>query len=183
MKYIFDFDDVLFPTSKERGHPLFKEYQFSVIEKAGVPMSKILEYYEKERLNQFSLKKILNHFSLPGSLYQEIIAQSKNFINHEVIETVKRLGSSNCIILTYGDNEFQIDKIEQSGIAPLFAKIIPVPGSKQETLEKLCREFKDEQVIFIDDSAKHFENLDPIKCVNLKTILYTGGPLDLSPFV
>ncbi len=183
MKYIFDFDDVLFHTSKQRGYPLFKEFQFSILEKAGIPMTAILEYYERERLNQFSLKKMLKHFSLSEDVYNEILNHSKNFVNIEMIELVKNLEQWNCIILTYGDIEFQLDKIEKSGIAPLFSQIIAVEGSKKETLEKICKEFSNESVIFIDDSIKHFDSLDPQLCSNLKTIHYTGQKLDKSSFL
>lgn len=182
MKFIFDFDDVLFNTSKHRGHPLFKEYQFSVIEKAGISMEAILEYYEKERLNQISLKKMLQHFSLDMGLYDVVLDQSKNFINTEMLDLVQKLGKSNCIIVTYGDTEFQLDKIKRSGIESMFSGVIAVSGSKKESIENFCEENKYEKIFFIDDSDKHFKELDLIKYPNLKTVHYTGQHLDLGSF-
>ena len=47
-----------------------------------------------------------------------------------------------------------------------------VADEKRELIEKICAEYKDEPILFIDDKIKHFEDLDFKKCPNLKTILY-----------
>ena len=172
MKYIFDFDHVLFNTSK------LKERIFLVLGEIGIERSAINEYIEKERWNQFSLKKLLKHFSVEENLYGQIMKNNKNFINAEVLDTVKKIGKENCHIVSYGDEEFQLDKIHSSSIAPLFSEIIVVSSEKKEIIEKLCAKHKDEQVFFIDDQIKHFDELDLDKCPNLKTILYTGQKLD-----
>lgn len=168
MKYIFDFDDVLFYTTRHR-----KEQIFPLIEKAGIPMDKIEEYYKKARLEQFSLKKILAYFDIKD-LHEEIMQGAENFLNTELVDVIKKLGKNNCIIVTYGDEEFQFEKINRAGIMNLFSKIIVMPGSKKETIEKICTENRDEEIIFIDDKQQYFDDLDFTKCLNLKTILYTG---------
>ena len=81
-------------------------------------------------------------------------------------------------MVSYGEEEFQTTKIERSGIAPLFSEIIIVGGSKKEAVEKICEKYKNEEVIFIDDKAKHFEDLDFKKYPNLKTVLYSGQNLE-----
>jgi hypothetical protein len=139
MKYIFDFDDVLFRT--------------------------------------IDFKKILPHFPIPENLYEEIMSGCKNFVNIELVDIVKKLEKKNCFIISYGDKEFQMDKIKRVGIEPLFSEIIVVSESKKEAVEKVCAKYKDEKVIFIDDKAHHFENLDFKKYPNLTTILYTGQDL------
>lgn len=167
MKYIFDFDDVLVHTTKK-----IKEHTYSVLEKAGVSRGLSEEYIEKERRSLFSLKKMLAHFSVSESLYEEIMKETKNFVNNELVEIVKKIGKSDCYIITYGDKEFQMEKIKRAGIESLFSEIIVVLESKKEAVEKICAQHRDEKVIFIDDKAKHFKDLDFVKYPNLKTILY-----------
>jgi|SRR3989344_5234266 len=171
MKYIFDFDDTLFITDNLR------EQMFSVLEKKGISREATKEYYEKERLSNFSLKKLLKDFSLDQNLYEEIMNRSADFMNTELIEVVKKAGKKNCYIVTCGDKEFQKDKIERSGVAPLFSEIIIVPGTKKEAVENLCARHKDETIIFIDDKLQYFEDLDLKKYPNLKTVLYAGQDL------
>ena len=176
MKYIFDFDDVLSHTSKQGENSLFKEHIFSSLEKAGISRNSILEYYEKERLNRLSLRAWIAHFSIknPEDLYEEIISRSKDFMNSELVEIVKKLGKANCFIVTYGDTEFQLDKIKRGGIESLFSEIIVVPKSKKEAVETISAKYNNEDVYFIDDSPKHFEDLDFKKYPNLKTVLFTN---------
>jgi FMN phosphatase YigB (HAD superfamily) len=173
MKYIFDFDNVLFDTSKK-----FKEHMILVLEKIGVSPDSVRDYCDKERWNQFSLKKMLNHFSVKEDFYEKIMSKNKNFVNGELIEVIKKLGRSNCFILTYGDEEFQLNKIKRTGIGAHFVEIIVVSGSKEEAIEKICDKYKKEKVLFIDDKTKHFEDLDFKKYPNLKTIFYDENGLE-----
>lgn len=167
MKYIFDFDDVLFHNSKK-----FKEHMFMCLEKAGIPRAEAEKYYKEVRVNEFWLKRLLSHFSLKENLYEEILKKSENFTNKELLKIIKELGKENCHIVTRGGEEWQLDKIKRSGIEPLFSDIIAVWGSKKEAVEKICARHKDEEVLFIDDKVENFEDLDFLKYSNLKTILY-----------
>ncbi|OGI68527.1 hypothetical protein A2738_01440 [Candidatus Nomurabacteria bacterium RIFCSPHIGHO2_01_FULL_42_15] len=173
MKFIFDFDDVLFHNTK-----LFKEHMYTSLKQAGISRVVAEEYYKTVRKNQFWLKELLTHFSLKESLYGEILKESKNFINKELLSVLKELGKENCYIVTHGNKEFQNNKIKISGITPLFSEIIVVQVSKKKAVEKICAKHKDEQVIFIDDKVKHFEDLDFKKYPNLKTILYDEQGLE-----
>ena len=175
MKYIFDFDDVIFYTTRNR-----KEHMFRVVEEAGVPLVKIEEYYRVERVNLFSLKKMLQHFSLPEDLYQKIMSKSKKFVNTDVFEFIKKIDKDDKYLVTYGDSEFNMEKLVHSGVKDLFypENIFIVQGSKKEVLENICANHKDEEVVFIDDKEKEFKDLDFQKSPNLKTILYTGQRLD-----
>ncbi|MFA5791586.1 MAG: hypothetical protein WC884_00945 [Candidatus Paceibacterota bacterium] len=174
MKYILDFDDVLFNNTKE-----FKPYMYGCLEKAGVPREVAEPYYKIVRINKFWLKDLLFHFSLKESLYEEILKGSKKFINKKLVNLVKKLGKKNCYILTHGGEEFQLDKIKRTGIVPLFKDVVVVFGKKTKTIEKICKKYKNETVFFIDDKQKHFDELNIKKCPNLKTILYTGQNLPL----
>ena len=166
MKFIFDFDDVLFLTNR------FREKVYEICERGGIPPKEVKSYMEEHVPKGFSLKKLLRHFSLDENLYPEIMHGNEEFMNEEVLVLVRKAGRENCYILTHGDEEFQMEKIRSSGIKPFFTDTIVVLGSKKAALEKLCEQYANEDVIFIDDKTKHFENLDFKKYPNLKTILY-----------
>ena len=145
MKYIFDFDDVLFETT-----PKFKE-------------------------------RLLNIQNKHQDSYEELMKESPNFINKDILKIIKKNGKENCYLETYGDKDFQEEKITRSGVAGLFSEIFIVQTSKKNVVEKICAQFPDEAVFFIDDKAEHFADLDFQKYPNLKTILYTGQ--DLGPYL
>jgi len=176
MKFIFDFDDVLVYTSI--GEKNIRGHIYSALEKHGVSPALSREYVERERWNLFSLHKMLSHFSLSQDLYEEIMPGMKNFVNKKLIELVKKLGKENCFIVTYGDPDFQVDKIKRSGVSNLFSEIFPVIGIKNKPIEKICKKYPDEKIFFIDDKVKHFDDLNMSKCPNLKTILYDEQGLE-----
>ncbi|MFA6177513.1 MAG: HAD hydrolase-like protein [Candidatus Paceibacterota bacterium] len=177
MKYIFDFDDVLFQTTKHR-----KEHMFVLLQKAGIPLFEIEKYYKKARLEGLSLKSMLAHFlsdkEIQEKLYEEIMEENKNFINTELLEKIKKIGKENCFLITHGGTEFQNDKIERIGATPLFSEIIILQGSKKTAVENICERFREEKVIFIDDKVQYFEDLDFKKYPNLQTILYDEQGLE-----
>src|SRR3989338_2994876 len=121
MKYIFDFDDVLFNNTRQ-----FKPHMYACFKKAGVPRNMAEPYYKEVRVDRFWLKNLLLHFSIKESLYEEIMKKCNHFINKKLITVIKKLGKENCYILTHGGEEFQLDKIKRTGIIPLFSDIIVV---------------------------------------------------------
>lgn len=169
MKFIFDFDGVLFFTIKN-----LEEHVNKIYRKNGISRKQIDEYYNREKVNGFSQKKLLKHLSLPESLYEEMMKDNNAFVNQEILEMVKKLGRKNCYLVTEGDKEFQGDKIKSVEIAHLFSQIIITLGSKKKVIENICKKHKNETVVFIDDRQKFFEDLNFKKYPNLKTILYTG---------
>ena len=132
MKFIFDFDDVLFNNTKQ-----FKPHMYMCLEKAGVPRSIAEPYYKEVRVNKFWLKDLLLHFSLNENLYEEILEKSENYLNEELINVVKKLGKENCYILTHGGEEFQLDKIKRTGISHLFTDIIITFNTKTTAIEEI----------------------------------------------
>jgi len=173
MKFIFDFDDVLFDNTKQ-----LKEYMYECLDKAGISRDIAEKYYKTVRENRFWLKDFLHHFSLTESMYEKILKKSKNFTNKELLTLVKKLGKENCYIVTHGNEEYQRDKIRITGIEPFFSEIFVISNSKKGAVEKICAKHKNEKVIFVDDKAKHFEDLDFKKYPNLKTILYDEKGLE-----
>ena len=172
MKFIFDFDDVLSHTTRHR-----KEHMFVLLEKAGISQAQIDAYYKEARLSGFSLKIMLEHFSLDlkidkDKLYEEIMSEYRNYRNKELFEIIEKLGKENSFLITHGGTEFQNDKIERADVAQLFGEIFILIGSKKKVVENICEEYKNETVIFVDDKSQYFEDLDFVKYPNLKTILY-----------
>jgi len=177
MKYIFDFDDVLFNNTAQ-----FKKHMFRVIAKAGVSEDTARKYYLEVHEKEFSLKKFMSvlfsryniNENKVANSYKKIMEESPDFLNIELIEKVKKLEKENCFIVTNGEREFNQDKIKYSGIGNLFKKIYIVPGTKKEVICALCRKYKNEKVFFVDDKIKFFADLDFKKCPNLTTILYNN---------
>ena len=106
------------------------------------------------------------------------MSKCPDFVNKKLIGIIKKLGKENCYLVTYGEHEFNKEKVERSGIASLFSEIDIVPGSKKEIIYNICNRNKNEKVLFIDDKVKFFEDLDMTKCPNLKTILYDEHGLE-----
>lgn len=180
IKLICDFDDTLFDTKK------FKVKMFSAIEKAGVSHSLAKQNYKEIRDldTPFSLRMFLSLlFKQKGkekiitNLYKKIMSDCSNLLEKKLIDIVHKIGKSNCYIVTNGDEEFQLDKINKSKIGSLIHSIDVVPGSKKKIIEKICIENPSSLIIFIDDKAKFFEDLDMEKCKNLKTILFDENGL------
>jgi FMN phosphatase YigB (HAD superfamily) len=185
MKYIFDFDDVLIHNTKQ-----FKEHMYRCLEKAGVPRGMPEQYYKEVRGKQFLPKKFISELLIREKIdkkiediYREILSKTKNFLNVELLKTVKKLGKNNCYLVTQGNRKFHQDKIKMSGIAPLFRQIIIVPESKKKVIENICRKHKNETVVFIDDRQKFFDELNLKKYPNLKTILYTGQKIKFEEII
>lgn len=174
MKYIFDFDDVIFRTTKHR-----LEHMFPILEREGVDRDQIDEYYKKTRLEGFSLRGALQFF-FPGAaelcekLYEEIMSKGANYINSEMVNFIKSLSKEDCFLITHGGEEFQKEKMARAGVQDLFAEIIILIGSKKEAVENICERFRNETIVFVDDKPQYFEDLDFKKYPNLKTILYAG---------
>src|SRR3989344_2468341 len=176
MKYIFDFDDVLFNNTKE-----FRIYMYACLEEAGVARSDAEAYYETVRTKEFSLIDFISNLlsqsvseqkggTTTEEIYGKIMSKCKDFINIELIEKVKTFGKDNCYIITNGERKFQEDKMARSGITPLFKEIHIVPGSKKEFIYTICNDNKDEEVFYFEDKIRFIEDVDLTKCHNLKVV-------------
>lgn len=180
MKIIVDFDDTLFHNTK-----MFKEHMFSVIEKAGIARNIAETSYKEVRSNEFSLRNFLTDLFSSNNLerntdliYEEIMEKCPEFLNTDVVEIIKEAGKDNSYIVTNGDYEFQWEKIKRSGVDRLFIGIHVVPKSKKIIVEEICRKNNNHSVIFADNRADFFSDLDTEKYTNLKTILFDENGLE-----
>jgi hypothetical protein len=179
MKYIFDFDDVLFKNTKK-----FKKNMFKVIAEAGVPEKEARVYYLKVREKEFSLKSFLIKLlgnkkankTMIKEIYKQIMIPSKRFLNKEIIKIAEKVGKKNCYIVTNGDRDFQLDKIRYSGITKFFLKsnIYIVARSKKNAVLRICRKNFNDEIVFMDDKIIFIEDIASKKIKNLKVIHYTN---------
>ncbi|HBA45956.1 hypothetical protein A2W67_03160 [Candidatus Nomurabacteria bacterium RIFCSPLOWO2_02_40_28] len=174
MKYIFDFDDVLFNNTKQ-----FKEHIYKCLEKAGISRTVAETYYTEVREKEFSLKNFISTLLKRGKIdkkmediYEEIMSECPNFINNELLDEIERLGKNNCYLVTYGGKEFQQDKLDRSGVSIYFSQTYVVTESKNEIISMICASHKDEQVVFFDDKPKFLNDVSLKDCPNLVPIQY-----------
>jgi FMN phosphatase YigB (HAD superfamily) len=174
MKLILDFDDVLFKASG------LKERIFSTLVDAGIQNGQ--ELYERERATgtPFSLRRFLYRVFEQNPtvrvdidiMYERIMSECQNLINHELVEYLELIGKESCYIVTNGDQDFQQDKIARTELDQIVKQFVVVPGSKREAIEAICKQFGSEQVVFADDKSAFFSDLGDIP--NLVTVEYRG---------
>ena len=159
MKLILDFDDVLFKAKD------LKAYMYRLLEEERV--ENVQGLYEKERAGGgvFSMKAFLRRVLNDGregveervdALYGKILVKSKECINTEMLTLIEKAGKENCIIVTNGEEEWQTDKLQASGIGELVSLVYVVSGSKSECIEDLCARYSTQEIIFVDDKNDFF---------------------------
>ncbi len=176
-KYIFDFDDVLFFNTEK-----FKKHMYKCFEEIGVQYDTVKKYYKIEKEKGWVLHNLVasilegENITTVGKkeLAEKIMKECKNFINDELINKVRQLKVENCYMVTHGVKEYQLEKVNRTGLGSLFNKIFVVQDTKKGPVEMICEQFKDNEVIFIDDKEKRFADLDFEKYPNLRKVLYVG---------
>lgn len=177
-KYIFDFDDVLFFNTEK-----FKKHMYKCFEEIGVPYDTVKKYYKIEKEKGWVLQKlvesVLNGENITlidkDELSEKIMSECQNFINHELVGRIKQLKVENCYMVTHGIKEYQLEKVNRTGLGSLFTQIFTVLDTKKGPVEMICEQFKDDEVIFVDDKEKRFADLDFVKYPNLRKVLYIGN--------
>ena len=176
MKYIFDFDDVLFNNTEQ-----FKKHMFRLIAEAGVPLEAAREYYYRPEVHgqEFSLKKFISDlFSKFGievpqdGVYETIMSKCPEFRNMELVEALRSIPKKDRYIVTNGHREFNMDKLKYSGIYKLFDEnnIFIVPGSKKDAIDEIRRRNTGREMTFIDNRRDFLDGLPDYP--NFRKILY-----------
>jgi FMN phosphatase YigB (HAD superfamily) len=181
MKLLMDFDDTVFNAGK------FKQHLFYVAERYGVNDIELLYKQARERDTPFSLKKFLQEAMETASVdkavvldqvYEEVMAVCDSCINEEVLQVVRSIGKSDCSMVTQGDREYQEDKIDRSGVREYFSQVIIVTRTKKDVVEEFCQRYPTQDIIFVDDKVKFFNDIDMEKCGNLKTVVFNEHGLE-----
>lgn len=177
-KYIFDFDDVLFFNTDK-----FKKHMYRCFDEIGVQYDTVKKYYKIEKEKGWTLHNLVdsvlrgeNVTSInKNDLTEKIMKECKNFINKKLVDKIKLLDAQNCYIVTHGVREYQLEKINRTGLGSFFTQIIVVQNTKKEAVEIICQKFKNYKIIFVDDKEERFTDLDFKKYPNLRKVLYVGS--------
>lgn len=170
MKIFIDFDDVLFNTRNfvadiknifERNgvsEEIFRKYYKDLeLKKGEKTVRKYNPYKQIERIKAqgFDMKEAEKEFS-------NIIRSAKNYLFRDSIKFLKEFKGDDLYVVSYGDKKFQEEKINNSGIAKYFKKIIIVDESKAVAIRKILKNKnikKGEALIFIDDREKFLKDI------------------------
>lgn len=157
MRYYIDFDNTLFDTER------FYKDLLEIVKNYNISENKINEYYYKNSDNKlFNPLKIINKLIENHKLKKEIIKELDLFLNdisvylyNDTIEFLEYLNSKNyeIILLTYGDYDYQNEKIEKTFIKDYFNKIIIT------SLPKANLDLDYKNSIFIDDNEHQLKGL------------------------
>lgn len=154
MIVFFDFDDTLFDREK---------FISALAERMGLSKEKFLKDYNKyfkDKNHPYSLKKhldILGKNSEKDDL-KHFFSDLSEFVYpkaHKLIREYRRQADK-LILLSYGDQELQNQKVQGSGLAGYFDKII-VTGDKAEVLKDWYSD--KERMIFINDKSEENEKI------------------------
>lgn len=175
MNYYLDFDYTLFDTY------LFREELYKILEKNGLDKTylKITPEMKTNKQKLLNIKEIfrtlsesknipLNNFLEP---LEELYSKCNQFVYEDTIEFLKylRARKNKLYILTWGEKEFQKEKIKASKLYDYFDEIIYAENLKY-TLN-----IDYENGIFIDDSVRDLEGLYEKKAKQLFRIKRKNG--------
>ena len=159
---LLDFDRTLFDTNNFllKIKKIFKEI--------GIDENKFVASYKKTK--PYSIKKHTDLLKLPfkdkGLVlknFNTLINNSKRFLFPDTIKFLKFLNENNIksILVTYGDKEFQSDKIEHSNIKSLLNKILITSENqdKENIYKKIVYKNKNKEIIIIDDLKENTKNV------------------------
>ena len=163
MNIFLDFDDTLFDVKK------FKRELFWIFHTMGFSLDSVeVSYRESIKLNylsgivyspkwHFRILCEKHHVRVNMSMYKKIEDFLDNDFSHYVFDDavgfLQYFHKEHRYILSFGDDDFQRQKIRQSGIERLFSHIYITQGEKYETIARVCED-KREQIYFLDDSEK-----------------------------
>jgi len=176
MKYIFDFDDVLFDT-----HSFKQERLFSALEIIGISKEECAQKYHKGGFKNLQLfvtdtaaeyGKTLDDGTFK-IIEEKIFKNIHVFLNPDICRFIMQKEKENCHILSLGDRDFQMRKIIDSGARDMVAEVVIVPKSKKEWVIDFAKTHLDERVHFIDDTKRHVQHYEFKILHNLHCTLYS----------
>ncbi len=177
MKYILDFDDVLFDALS------FKEERlFSSLETIGISKEECAQKYMKGNFKNLQLfltevakeyGKVLN-IEMLKKIEEKVFKNLHTFLNPNICRFIEQKGKENCYILSLGDSYFQMRKIVDSGASNIVSGVAIVHKTKKEWVIGFAQTHSDEQVYFIDDTKRHLEHSEFKMFNNLYCILYSN---------
>lgn len=185
MKLIFDFDGIIFNTR------LFKRQLMKCFSEAGVlkkDFEKSYQYFKNQKIPYSAIKHLrflkrefgYNSDRCYGLILGKVEKMFKNlkpYIFKDAEIFLKSLSKNNLYLLSYGDLNFQKQKIKGAKISDYFRRVIITNKNKAEIVKQIVKKDKFgklEKIIFIDDQPRNIEEVSSIR--NITTIQLIRPP-------
>ncbi len=94
----------------------------------------------------------------------QFLLQSKKFVFSDVVRSLKKFDCGDLVILSYGENDFQMQKIINSGLMQYVSDVIITRGDKSREVEVYMQNDPDHDIAVIDDSVNHLANIKKRFC-------------------
>jgi FMN phosphatase YigB (HAD superfamily) len=185
MKIFVDFDNTIFDTKHK-----FLDRFFDVFYYYGVSredFDNTLPHFSKTSLQTgecYSPKKHIKKIkkitgkNIDEKVFlqemSEFLEDLEKYVFEDFYQFVNGFDKKDLIILSYGDYEFQKQKINGSGVVQFFEDVIITQGDKTKEIEKYMQDFPNEKIVLVDDKLGYFENAKKSK-LNIQTIHVVRG--------
>ncbi len=169
MRIYLDFDNTLVATKV-----FFRDYYKPILQGSGSTEREIevsYSYFANGTSTQGELFSPMRQMEMLGwrtqtmeealSQIENILREHRSFIFPDVVETLQALRNSGhtLILLTFGQYDFQKQKLISSGIAHLFDEIM-ITG--EDKVEVVSRDREGEEIVFVDDKAAFMPRLNQL---------------------
>lgn len=166
MKIFLDFDGVIFNTE------LFKKQLGKIFFKNGVPkeiFKKTYRNFEKNNLPYSFAKHLkflaknekINSKKISADL-RKLLDNLKPYVSGEARIFLKHFYKNDLYLISYGDLNFQKQKIKGAEVSRFFRRVIITTADKGKIIEKIVKKDKfkkGERIVFIDDKPKHIREV------------------------
>lgn len=155
-----DFDETLFDNTKARNFILNDLKEHGITQEI---WGETYELVKKEYKGVYNREEHFFHLSQRASQSFDVSVHYKKYIEFvseciypDVLPFLKRYKESRVVIVTYGEEEFQTEKIEHSNILEYIDATIITDRAKSEALKDV---FDGVSGIFIDDRIEHLDDI------------------------
>lgn len=174
MKFFLDFDYVVFNTGN------FNSDRIKIFDGHGIKKEVFIQYFEefKKRRRKgepvtYSQKRHIEtlenalsgfDFEKPKNDLAKFMENLEKYVVKEFYDFAKRAGKENLYLISYGDIEFQTEKIKNSGVEKYFNEVIITEGLKSKALIEKFGNSNAEILMggntyFIDDRVGNLEDV------------------------
>ena len=159
MKLILDFDDTIFDAKSFKEESLFNPNTYNVFDMI-ISRADIREIYAEYRResNIFNIRDFVKRVSASTNSEVDIdkvlfnlSSSIKKYVKKEFLTIIEKAGRENVFILSQGDEEFQLFKINNSNLSDKVDRVHIVAQDKADKVREWCNVWSGEDVVFVDD--------------------------------
>lgn len=160
-----DFDDVIFNTKK------FKEDLKKIFSDFGISEDlydstyadsqddRIIKIYDPRlQVQRIAKIKEISKEQITKSI-DSLMQRCPQYVFSDLNEFLKGVGSEKVTVLSYGNLDFQKEKINKSGIVKDVGEVFVTDKMKSEVVGNILRESFQEKVFFIDDRVEQIRDV------------------------